>query len=379
VGPDGSTRISWGDFKATITESGELRAVNSKMINMPDFDWAYGKRKILDMLEEGTFVKKGQYIAQIDTSNDVRILKETRSNLAISLVDYEKLLIEQKSTFRQLESDLLLAQASLRLASVDTQSVQFESKAKRERSRLEYKMFRLEVEKLTAKLNYTKLIQKEDRVILEAKIANHKRAINNAIDTINRFTLLAPANGMIEYLRIGRPRRKISIGDELWPGEPIIGLPDLSQMKVAMNIGETDIYKIEVGQTASVRLDAFPKKSFPGTIISISKICGYKDEDEADLKVFDVEVLLEGTDAILKPGMTVGCEIAIADLRDVYFVHLSYVQEELSGFVIYIMRESQERSVPVKLGPRNAKQIVVYGDFSKSDLLIQPDKKEQAL
>ena len=123
VAPEGSTLISWGDFKATITESGELRAVNSKMINMPDFDWEYGKRKILDMLEEGTLVKKGQYIAQIDTSNDVRILKETRSNLAISLADYEKLLIEQKSPFRQLESDLQLAHASLRLASVDTQSV----------------------------------------------------------------------------------------------------------------------------------------------------------------------------------------------------------------------------------------------------------------
>ena len=240
-------------------------------------------------------------------------------------------------------------------------------------------MFRLEVEKLTAKLNYTKLIQKEDRVILEAKIVNHKREINNAIDTINRFTLRAPADGMIEYRRVGRPRRKISIGDEFWPGRPIIGLPDLSQMKAVMSIGETDIDKIEIEQPVSVRLDAFPKKAFPGKIISISKICGYKDEDESDLKVFDVEVLLVGTDAILKPGMTVSSEIAIAELEDVYFVPLSYVKEELKGFVIYIIRGSQERSVPVKLGPRNVKQIVVYGDFSKSDLLIHPDKKEQAL
>ena len=204
---DDSIHISWGDFKASITESGELRAVNSKMVNMPDYDWAYGKNKILDMLEEGTIVKKGEYISQIDTSNVARKLKETKSNLAIAIADYEKLLIEQKSTFRQLGSDLQLAQASLRLASVDTQSVQFESKTKIERSRLEHNMFKLEVKKVTEKLYYTKLIQREDRVILESKIENHKRAINNAIDTINRFTLLAPANGMIEYRRRGRPRR----------------------------------------------------------------------------------------------------------------------------------------------------------------------------
>jgi len=64
---ENSKTINWGNFKATLTESGELQAVNSKMIAMPDFDWQYGKTKIVDLETEGTIVKKGDYIAQIDT------------------------------------------------------------------------------------------------------------------------------------------------------------------------------------------------------------------------------------------------------------------------------------------------------------------------
>ena len=72
-------------------------------------------------------------------------------------------------------------------------------------------------------------------------------------------------------------------------------------------------------------------------------------------------------------------EIVIAELVNVFYVHLSYIQEEPNGFIINILRESQKRNVSVQLGPRNANQIVVYGDLSKSDLLIEPDQREQTL
>ena len=371
-----SGTLAWGDFEATLTESGELRAVNARMINMPDYDWNYGKPKIVDLGTEGTLVQKGDYVAQIDTSSVVRELVQSLSDLAIAEADYQKMKIEQEAALRQLAADLQAAEAALRLANIDTMSVQFETRAKREQSRIERQMAVLEVEKLKAKLHFQKLIQVEEKKILEEKIKNHKRAIQSAHETIKRFTLLAPADGMIEYSTRGRSHTKIAVGDEFWPGEPIIGLPNLSKMKAAITVNERDIQKVETGQTASVRLDAFPQRSFSGKVISISKMCHPKERD-SQIKVFDVEILLDSNDPILKPGMTISCEITIARLEEVFYTPLDAVSEEDGRFYLYVERDGDRLKIPVKIGARNTRDIVIYGNLQKSDRLLKAAGREQ--
>jgi len=374
---DESGRLQRGNFKATITESGELQAVSSRIINMPDFSWEYGKIKIIDLETEGTVIKKGAYIAQIDTSSVARKLVQTQSDLAIAEADYQKLLIEHVSALRQLDSELNSAQAALKLSEIDTLSVQFETIAKKEQSHIEHEKCRLEISKLKVKILYREQIQKEEKFILAKKIENHKRAIRDAQNTIDRFTLHAPADGMIEYRSRGRPRRKISIGDEFYRGEPIIGLPDLSKMRATTTVNERDIKKLELGQSANVRLDAFPQRTFHGVVTSISKMC-HREEDDSQIKVFDVEILLDETDIILKPGMTISCEIFVAELEDVFYVQSSHIYEEVDGYCIYVSRDGDRMRIPVKLGPRNPKQVVIYGDLEVSDILLNAPEQEES-
>jgi multidrug efflux pump subunit AcrA (membrane-fusion protein) len=377
---DKSDRIQWGDFKATITETGELHAVNSSLVSMPFYDfWKYGESKVVHLQTEGTRVKKGDYVAQIDTTGVARHLKQTRAELAIAQADYKKLLNEQESTQRQLLSDLNSAKAALRLAVIDTQSVQFESPNRKERSRIEYRIAELGLQKIKTKIKYTEFIQKEDRYILEAKISNHERAIQKALITIDQFILRAPADGMIEYRRRGYRGRgdKVKIGDDLHPGEHLIGLPDLSKMKVLTYINETDIDKIFIGQKSLVSLDAYPQAVFSGEIIYISKTCREKDRD-SKIKVFDVEIRLDKTDPILRPGMTVSCNILIAEFDNVFYLPHSYVLEEPEGLSVYVKRGARTKRIPVKLGPRNTKYVVVYGEFEKRDKLVLPLAAEDA-
>jgi HlyD family secretion protein len=375
---DKSERIQQGTFKATITETGELLAVNSKVITPRFWEfWIYGKAKIVDLEEEGTIVEKGDFIAQFDTSNVARKLKETKAELEIAKADYEKLLVEQRSAIERLEAQLETAKAALRLAVVDTQSVQFESPVKRKISHIEFTLKKLEVEKLERKIKRTREIQKEDLLIQKAKIDKSRRAIETAKITIDNFTILANADGMIEYRRKRREDRKISIGDEVYPWESIVGLPDLSRMKVISSVNEADIGKVNIGQNASVRLDAFPKVDFQGIITFISKTCRSKERD-SNIKIFDVEILLEKSDPILRPGMTVSCEIAIAELEDVFHVPLIFIQEEKDGYYVYVKRGMKQKRIAVELGPRNAKRVVIYGAVKDNDKLILSHEEEEA-
>jgi len=374
---DESERVQQGSFKATITETGELLAVNSKVIN-PHFwqFWIYGKAKIIALEEEGAIVKKGDFVAQFDTSNVARKLKEAKAELAIAKADYEKLIVEQRSAIERLEAQLETAKAALRLAVVDTQSVQFESPVKRKISRIEFTLNTLEVEKLERKINRTREIQKEDLLIQKAKIDKSKRAIETARVTIDNFTLLATADGMIEYRRKRRENRKISIGDEVYPWESIVGLPDLSRMKVLASVNEADIGKVKTGQKVSVRLDAFPKVDFQGVVTFISKICRDKERD-SNIKIFDIELLLEKSDPILRPGMTVSCEIATAELEEVFHVPLTFILEDENGYYVYVKRGLKQERIAVKLGPRNAIRVVIYGAVKQNDKLILPHEEEE--
>lgn len=303
-----------GKFTSAITETGELHAVNSKVITVPFFNWDYGRSKLIWLEEEGVQVQKGDLVAQLDTSSVKRAKVQQEADLDIALADLEKMKVEHASQLEQLTADLKSAEATLKLARIDTQRVKYESETKRQISRLKLRIAEVMYTKAQNKITRTKAVQHEELLIQQAKIAQIESAITNAQRTLERFGLRAPANGIVEYHRDRRSGQKIRVGDEFWPGRPLLGLPDLSQMKVLTTVNETDIDKIQLGQKVLVRLDAYPKVTFEGDIHSISITCHEKDE-KSKIKVFDVEVLLEKSDPILKPGMTVSCEIVIDVLR----------------------------------------------------------------
>ena len=69
-------KIKQGKFEATITETGELQAVNSRVIVVPNLGWKYGRPKIARLIEEGSVVKEGDFILEIDKSGILKFLKQ---------------------------------------------------------------------------------------------------------------------------------------------------------------------------------------------------------------------------------------------------------------------------------------------------------------
>jgi len=188
--------------------------------------------------------------------------------------------------------------------------VRYESEATREINNLNLEIAQIELRKVQNKIKHIRVIQTEELLIQQDKIKQIVSAIDNASLTIKKFTLRAPSDGMVEYRKPRRRRPKVRVGDEIRQGRPIIGLPDLSEMKVKTTVNETDIGKIYLGQKVIVRLDAYPKVAFDAQIHSIG-ITSHEKEEKSKIKVFDVELFLDKAAPILKPGMTVSCEILL--------------------------------------------------------------------
>ena len=359
-------QVESGSFQSTITETGELQAVNYVSITMPPFHWDYGRPKITALAKEGTVVKEGDEVGQIETAGVTRAMGQKQADLEIQRADLAKMIVEHQTQIKEGEAGILSAEAQLRVALIGMEQVKFESQSRQEIKKLELKIAELGLEKAKSKLIATRRTQAEELQIQRAKIAQIESAITLAEITLDRFTIRAPAEGMIEY-RINRgTRKKIAVGDQVWQGWPLLGLPDLRTMKVLTTINETDVKKAFVGQAVAVKLDAFPKLNFDGHVTKISRV-SRKKEDDSLIKVFDVELVVHQSDPALRPGMTVSCEFLVADLEEALYVNPAGVHQEADDFVVYVKDGGSLRRVPVSLGPRNARAVVVQGAVQEGD------------
>ncbi|MFH1070014.1 MAG: efflux RND transporter periplasmic adaptor subunit [Candidatus Glassbacteria bacterium] len=291
----------------SITETGELQAVNNRAVTMPWFNFDYGQPQINFLEKEGTVVRKGQLVADIDVAGVRKVLEDKKSNLEIEQAELEKIRVDQENQIKQLEANLNTALAALDKARIDSMRVRYEPESRRRVIELELSSARIRLRKAQKKIEDTRLIQEQDFKIQLAKLTRIRNDIATAERTIENFNLKAPADGMVVYGRNSSTREKVKVGDKIWPGEPVITLPDLTRMKVKTTINETEVAKITTGQNVIIRLDSYPKISFEGTITSISNVC-HSVERGSKIKVFDVEVLINQNHRLLKPGMTVSCE-----------------------------------------------------------------------
>jgi multidrug efflux pump subunit AcrA (membrane-fusion protein) len=292
-----------------FTETGNLQTVSSTRIVMPWFSSSYGQPQITYLVPEGTEVSKGDTVAELDKSGVLNALKNAQSNLEIAVADLRSLEINQTTELEKLEGALQQKLSRFRQAEIDTQRVAYESASRKQASLLELQKARIELDRSRAKIASTRRVQEQDLRIQQAKIEQTRGAIETAERTLASYSLIAIAPGMAVYSFTGRrnDRRKVQVGDKLWNGDAIIQLPDMSRMKAETAINETDISKIKAGQKVRVRLDAYPLKVFDGVLSWVSLTCRGKSRN-SDIKVFDAEVLIDGSDRILKPGMTVSCE-----------------------------------------------------------------------
>jgi len=152
-----------------------------------------------------------------------------------------------------------------------------------------------------------KIIRTNDMKIQVLKANQLKSELQDAKAILPRLTVRTPISGIFQIGTNWRTGDMIKIGDEVYPGNNMGNVPDLTWMKVNSCVGERDFLKVHKGQKVIVRLDALPKIRFDGEVIYVGRLCHLKDE-KSKQKVFDVEVKMLKSDERLKPGMTVSCE-----------------------------------------------------------------------
>lgn len=370
--PFDSYKIQKGTFHQTIIESGELAAIDTKAFILPRYGDYWYEMKIIGLLDHGTEVKAGDSVIQLDPSEVKKVIIELEGQLETEQANMDKLLVNQSNRRTELETNLKNGLAQFNLKKLEMEYTKFESNQIRKTKELEFEQEKIALEKTKRAIEFNKIIEKNDLIIQKIRINQMKKNIKSAYDVLPKLTIRTPIPGIFQIARNRRNRTQLKIGDQIYQGANMGNVPNLSKMKVETQVNEFDYEKVEVGQKVIVRLDALPDVSFDGEVSLIEKLC-YRKEDKSKQKVFDVEVTLLDQDERLKPGMTVSCEFFCKELRNVVYVPLNCIDTTSTGHCVYLKKGSGYIPVPVKIGPANNTQIVIYGDFKKGQRLVPVD------
>lgn len=154
-------------------------------------------------------------------------------------------------------------------------------------------------------------------------------------------------------------------------GKQCMQIADLSKMKVTVQVGEKDIAKIAVGQSANVTYPAFPDIVSQGTVTAIASVANSDSNNGGGSVTFNVDILIEAPDARLKPGMTAEVSVVTEQLDDVVMVPtMALMTEDGEHYYVNVATDDegkQTRRVKVTVVTQNDNEAVVGKTQVKRD------------
>ncbi len=362
--------VKSGEFKVLVTTTGELRARKFVQVTGPAGAQTVQiyQAKISSIVPEGTVVKEGEVIAELD-----------RQPVAAKLADVTLNLQKAQAAFTtaQLDSALNLAQAR-----EDVRTAEFaleEKKLAREQAKYEAPTIKrqaeIDLEKAQRALDQSKrnLSTKTKQAIAKmssvgADLGREQNNLKNLEQVRDQFSVRAPAPGMVIYSREWNGKKK-GVGTMWQPWDPTVAtLPDLSQMESETYVNEVDVRKLSLGQKVLISLDADPTKKLSGTVTRIANVG--EQRPNQDSKVFEVKIDIAIPDTTLRPGMTTANAIEVASVPRALSVPLEAVVSD--GGFSYVFKKERRGVVRqmVETGAMNDNEIVVRRGVAAGDRVL---------
>jgi HlyD family secretion protein len=223
-------------------------------------------------------------------------------------------------------------------------------------------------------------------VVLEHNIEAANARIAEAQEALTYTTITSPIDGVVTRVN-AEVGEVVVFGTMNNPGTVIIEVADLSKMLVVAEVDEADVSKLQVGQKATVQVDAYPDKEFEGIVDSVALA---HTVSNTGTKYYRTEILLDATEETLYSGLTAHVDIETCRHADVLKVPTQAVLgREVNGLppeirencpevdtektfatVVYRLMEGQAVVTPVRIGPSDLTHTIIESGVTEKDKVV---------
>ncbi|MCL5104080.1 MAG: efflux RND transporter periplasmic adaptor subunit [Armatimonadetes bacterium] len=381
-----TAKVASGTFVVSFHEMGTLQAENSVMVNSEI------NGKIIQIVPEGTFVKPGDKLVEMDTTdlikdarnqelayqNALADVDQAKSELAILIegddtdkakakAQYEFDRNELERAKKNLEKQTSLAKDNLVPGSTVEQA-EFDVSSKK--LALDKSGMDITLKESECKRRETQKRTQVKNVQFRAQMA--KITWDDALGRTKKAIINAPAAGMVVITKewMGDGRRAFKEGDLVNPRQCVIQLPDLSSMQAKVNVGEADAPKVRLNMPVLVKLEAVPNKVFHGVVKDIASLATEPSPWESGAtpgrKNFEVVIAVKESDPkILKPGMTADIEFICDEVKDALSVPIECVIEREGKTYVFVKHGKSFERTQVRVGKHNDNFVIINKGLEK--------------
>ncbi len=193
---------------------------------------------------------------------------------------------------------------------------------------------------------------------LEISLSQAQLGLDSARRALEDTRLVAPVDGTVTEL-------DLKAGESVNGGQTVIVLSDLAAFVIEVNLDETDVVRVGVGQAVVVTLDAFPGIELTGEVTDIAPVANV----QSGVVLYPVTIQLSPAEVDARVGMTADVEIVTASKAEALIVPLRAIQSEDGKSYVWRQSTNGFEQVEVTLGLMTETEVEVTGGLSEGDVV----------
>ena len=208
-------------------------------------------------------------------------------------------------------------------------------------------------------------------------------SLTSARHDVSRVTFTSPIDGVVTKINVEEGEVAL-IGTMNQPGTILMTVADLGIMEATIDVDETDVVDLEVGQVATVTIDAFRDTTFTGRVSEVGtspKIVPTAARPDQEATDFEVVITLDATLPAPRSGLSCSAEIRTAQRDDVLTIPIqslvvrSVADDATAEGVIeregvFVVHDGTARFVPVRVGITGERYFEVVSGLEAGDQVV---------
>jgi multidrug efflux pump subunit AcrA (membrane-fusion protein) len=356
--------VEEGPFIDYLPARGEIRAERSIVLSAP----SGADLQIIEIVANGVSVKKGEAVAIFDSTPQQRTREQKQSELAQAISELERAKSEELRRVRAAAAELDQARSIAARQRLDLDAADLLSRVDAEKRAITVSNAERFVKEMEEKVAGEREAAAADVAIAEQKVAKTRYDLEDTERIMAALTLRAPGDGMVSLLpnfRAGGPMSRTAPefrrGDRAWSGAGIAELPDLSSVRMALRVDESDRARLAVNGRARVRVDAVPDRELEGHVKEISLVATPDFTTFPPVRNFDVIVALAESDPRLRSGMSATARLELDRIERTLLVPSNAVFERDGVSVVYVLSGTSLEARRVTIERRGRDRVALAG------------------
>jgi multidrug resistance efflux pump len=268
---------------------------------------------VIHLTAAGTRVKQGDLLVEFDRQAQMRDFVDKQADYAKLVDQVAEEQAKQNSARAKDETELKTAEDNLRKAEFEMQKTEIVSRIDAEKNQENLDEAKATYEQLKETFDLKRKAAQAAIRILEIQRDRTQQTMLHAEANADLMQVRSPLDGVVVLNTIWKQGTmgEVQEGDQIRPGVPFMQVVNPATMQVRVMANQQDFPSLQVGQTAKVRLDAYPDLVFDAKLDQLAPI-GEGGDFSSKLRSFVVIVSITGNDPKLMPDLSAAVDVDVS-------------------------------------------------------------------